>query len=235
MPSVRRDGGCMNEPQNTGAAFRVTRALHSHASGGIGWTLAVAAALYPPLKLLTDETFVRALVLGDANARTQLIIAIIVALAGATLAYLGKGMFAPAADDTVEPGQDAVARGLPPSAPYSSATIHERESGMQGNLANDGAQLAQQALTALQTAADNILTGASNAIPKLEADAQTFANGFLADRAPAGVRDYFLPILQGAEASAAPAIDKAEKTVQAGIAVFKTDIDSALGHLKSLL
>ena len=97
-------------------------------------------------------------------------------------------------------------------------------------LLDDGKQLAKHALTGVQALCDNVLGELSNAVPKLTGDALEVANNFITKGlSHAGpLAGMLTQLLQSGEAIAKGQIDA--KSI-ALVAIFKTDVDSALGHL----
>jgi hypothetical protein len=98
------------------------------------------------------------------------------------------------------------------------------------NPLNDGKLIAKDALTGLQTLFNNILNEVSAEVPKLSGDALEVANNFvtkgLSHAGPlAGIVN---GMLQSGEALAKGQIDTKGVAL---LTIFKTDVDSALGHL----
>lgn len=105
-----------------------------------------------------------------------------------------------------------------------------------GPIVDDGKNLAQQALAALQGACDNILSSAGGAVQKISGDTLQVATDFIESHAPAGeIGDIVRGLVSAEATAAAPTLDRLSKAAVAGIAVFKTDVDSAIGHLERML
>jgi len=96
----------------------------------------------------------------------------------------------------------------------------------------DGKQIAKDALTGVQKLCDNVLNEVSGEVPKLTGDALTIANDFISKNlSHAGP---LAGILVGLLSTTEVAVKQQLDTRSAAfLTIFKTDVDSALGHLTS--
>lgn len=100
------------------------------------------------------------------------------------------------------------------------------------NPLQDGKNIATDALKGLQAVCDKALGQVAAEEVKLSGEALDVANNFIASKAPGPVAGILTGVLQAAEGTAKPAIDA---KAAAWIAIFRTDVDSAFGHLESAL